>query len=75
MTNQMSAEREALEEFSMGRDTVNREDDHRASSLGKLRMQFDTKRKKSEDRLKKLLQECYPDLDEEEILNMAKLVD
>ena len=64
MSNQMYDERRGVEEFYTG-----------VSSLDKLKMQFDVNRRRSDDRLRHLLKECYPNLDEDAITNMAKMVD
>lgn len=74
MTNKMSLERDELEEFTMGKH-YGISEETQASSLDRLKMQFESKRRQSEDRLKKLLTECYPDLNEEEVMKMAKLVE
>lgn len=71
----MSIERDEIEEFTVGKNIGTSLDQPGSSSLNRLKMQFETKRKQNEDRLKQLLVECYPDLDEEEVMKMAKLVE
>ena len=72
MTNSMSSERQELENFAMGMSTTSAP---AGSSLDRLKLQFETKRKQSEERLIRLLKEAYPNLDGAEALKMSKIIE
>ncbi len=74
MTNTMSQERQELETFSMGMQSANN-GGNSLSSLDRLKSQFESRKKQSEERLLKILKEAYPDLDETEALKMSKMIE
>jgi hypothetical protein len=73
MINQVGNERDEIEDFATGK-TFSNEGNTNLSSLDRLKEQFASRRKQSEDRLLRILKESYPELDAEEALKLANLV-
>ncbi len=68
----MNSERQDMEDFAMGFNTT---ENSPGSTFDRIKLQFETKKKQSEERLLRILKEAYPDLDESEAIKMSKIIE